>query len=242
MPNFGSAEFGDATFGGDPGTATGLLLEMDAEITTEARRFVARSMLDGTAFKMIEFKIGQGGLDPFDYKFAVPVNPDANDLDDPLSLPVAALPGTLGTSAGDPIVTTSEDLSSLLLAGYEIEVTTTSGVETLTVLNVTSNSFTATNSATWTDPVATGTIQPFVVGARKITDWEYANAHSATAYCQLENADANARLSEVGIWAEIIWSPYLSEIGHRFLCAAAHFPLVCKNSSMRYAFRINVLM
>lgn len=242
MSSFGSAEFGDAVFGGDPSTATGLLLEMDAEITTEARRFVARSMFDGTAFKMIEFKVGQGGLDPFDYHYAVPVNPEATDLDVPLSLPLVSLPGTLSTIAATPTVLTSSDLTSIVLPGYDVEVTTASGTETLTVQSITSTQFVATANATWTDPIATGKIETFVTGAKKLTAWEYANEHSATAYCQLDNPEANERLSEVGIWAEIVYSPYLSEIGHRFMCAAAHFPLVCKNDSMRYAFRINVLM
>lgn len=242
MSNFGSAEFGDAVFGGDPGTATGLLLEVDAEITSEARRFVARSTFDGTAFKMIEFKVGQGGLDPFDYHYAVPVNPDATDLDIPLVLSAVALPGTLGTTAGDPTILTTDDLTSLLLPGYEVEVVTGSGTETLTVASVASTEFVTTTNATWTDPIATGTIQTFVSGAKKLTAWEYGNEHSATAYCQLDNPEANERLSEVGIWAEIVYSPYPTEIGHRFMCAAAHFPLVCKNDSMRYAFRINILM
>jgi hypothetical protein len=242
MSSFGSATFGDASFGGDPGTTTGLLLEMDAEITSTARRFVARSMTDGTSFKMIEFTVGQGGLDLFDYKYAIPVNQDAADLDDPLTLTWVNLPGTLSTTATDPTISTTEDLTPYLLPGYDVEVTTGSGTETLTVLSVTATEFVATTPATWTDAAATGRLETFITGAKKLTAWEYANAHSATAYCQLDNTEANERLSEVGIWAEILWSPHLTEIGHRFLAAVAHFPLVCKNDSMRYVFRVNVLI
>ena len=58
MSEFGPAEFGPAGFGGDP-SAAGLLLEIDAEVTNVARRLLARKTTDGTAFKVIEFSLGQ---------------------------------------------------------------------------------------------------------------------------------------------------------------------------------------
>jgi hypothetical protein len=164
MSKFGIAEFGAATFGGDPTTT--LLLEVDAEVTSKARRLLARGRTDGTGFQVIEFSVGQGGLDLFDYKVATPVNPDAVQLELPINI------------AGNP--------------------------------------------------------------TKAIAHYERPNPNSGCVYCLLENAEVNERLSEVGVWAEILYSPILSEVGTIFLAAIAHFPLICKNSSMKYAFRVNV--
>lgn len=162
MSEFGPAEFGPASFGGDPSVA-GLLLEIDAEVTSLARRLLARKTTDGTAFKAIEFALGRGGVDPFDYKTAVPVNPDAQSLE----IPIALAP-------------------------------------------------------------------------KAVTEYERPNIGSGCTYCVVDPGEANEVLSEIGIWAEILWSPYTAEIGTVFLAAIAHFPIVCKNSSMSYAFRVNV--
>jgi hypothetical protein len=164
MSNFGLSEFGAASFGGDPATA--LILEVDAEVTSRARRLIARGRTDGTGFKVIEFSVGQGGLDLFDYKVATPVNPDAVQLELPINI------------AGNP--------------------------------------------------------------TKAIAQYEHPNLNSGCVYCLLDNSEVNERLSEVGIWAEIKCSPSLSEVGATFLAAIAHFPLLCKNSSMKYAFRVNV--
>lgn len=239
MAEFGPSEFGPATFGGDPSTA-GLILDVDAEVTSMARRLLARRTTDGTAFKVIEFTLGQGGLDPFDYKTAVPVNPDAQALELPITLSAIALPGTLATTSTDPVVLTSNDLTEYLEIGYLVEVVTASGTETLTVASVTSTQFTASIGATWTDPIATGSIVTHATGAKNVTEYEHPNPSSGCTYCVVVSAEANEALSEIGVWARILWSPYTSEIGTVFLAAVAHFPLVCKNSSMSYAFRVNV--
>jgi len=81
MSEFGGAsEFGPALFGGDPSPY--LFVQIDAETTTEARRLIARGAYDGTSLKARDFSVGQGGFDPVDYKAAIPVNPDATNLDD----------------------------------------------------------------------------------------------------------------------------------------------------------------
>lgn len=164
MSEFGLSEFGSASFGGDPSAV--LLLETDAEVTSRARRLLARGRTDGTGFQVTEFSVGQGGLDIFDYHVATPVNPDAVQLELPINI------------AGSP--------------------------------------------------------------TKVITQYERPNLNSGCVYCLLENAETNERLSEVGVWAEIKCSPILAEIGTTFLAAIAHFPLICKNSSMQYAFRVNV--
>jgi len=164
MGIFGTSEFGSAVFGGDPSTF--LLLETDAEVTSRARALLARGKVDGTGFETIEFSVGQGGLDPFDYLVSTPVNPDAVQLELPINI------------GGSP--------------------------------------------------------------TKAITEYEHPNDNAACVYCLLDTTEANERLSEVGIWAEIKCSPITSEVGTVFLAAIAHFPLICKNSSMKYAFRVNV--
>ena len=75
---------------------------------------------------------------------------------------------------------------------------------------------------------------------KAIAEYEQPNTNAGCVYCLLETTEVNERMSEIGIWAEIKCSPILSEVGTMFLAAIAHFPLICKNSSMRYAFRVNV--
>lgn len=84
MSQFGTGQFGTAVFGGDP--SAHLLFEVDAEITSLARRLMARGRTDGTSIQVITFSIGKGGTDPFDYRVAVPVNPDADALDIPVNI------------------------------------------------------------------------------------------------------------------------------------------------------------
>jgi hypothetical protein len=113
---------------------------------------------------MIEFSLGSGGLELFDYRATVPVNPDAVELDRPLVPPV---------------------------------------------------------------------ISP-------IDYYERTNQQSGCCYCLVDFSEANDLLSEISIWGTVLWSPRLSEIGLVFCAALAHFPLVAKNNSMRYGFRVNV--
>jgi hypothetical protein len=78
----GTSSFGSSVFGGDP--AAFLYAQIDAETTTEARRLTARGLYDGTNIMAIEFGVGSDGFDPYNYSAALPVNPDATSLDDPV--------------------------------------------------------------------------------------------------------------------------------------------------------------
>ncbi len=81
MTNFGgSTTFGSTTFGGEP--VPYLYLQIDAELTTEARRLTARGQTDGTSIQISGFAVGRGGFDPTDYLAALPVNPDCTALED----------------------------------------------------------------------------------------------------------------------------------------------------------------
>ncbi len=73
-----------------------------------------------------------------------------------------------------------------------------------------------------------------------IDDYEKANARNASFHCVLEKTEANETLGEVGIWAEIQNSPVTTENGTWILFAIGHFPLIAKNSNMRYGLRIVV--
>jgi len=78
MSNFGPAQFGPAVFGGEP--VPHLFLQIDAELTTIARRYIARGHTDGTSLRCTDFAVGQGGFDPLDYLAALPVNSDVFDV------------------------------------------------------------------------------------------------------------------------------------------------------------------
>lgn len=174
MSNFGEAEYGDGHFFGGVPIPPSLLLEADAEVTNKARVLTARASTEDTSIQVVEFSIGSGGIDPFDYKTAVPVDPDAIELEIPILLPASVPPAE-------------------------------------------------------------------TVGHQVITHYEKANLTSATFYCLLENSDGNEPISELGLWAKIVRSPFQHELAAPpFLAAITHFPLICKNDSMAYALRINV--
>ena len=80
MSNYGPAQFGPAVFGGEP--VPHLFLQIDAEMTTLARRYTARGHTDGTSLRCTDFAVGQGGFDPLDYLAAIPVNPDVFNIVD----------------------------------------------------------------------------------------------------------------------------------------------------------------
>lgn len=82
MSQFGTGSFGSAVFGGDPTPL--LLLQVDAEMTFEARHLMSRGVTDGTSLQMKQFVVGRYGFDPYNYKVALPVNPDAVVLEDPI--------------------------------------------------------------------------------------------------------------------------------------------------------------
>ncbi len=55
--------------------------QVEAVTTALARQLMARSTIDGTSLRAVEFSVGEGGFDPFNYTRIVPVNPDATGLD-----------------------------------------------------------------------------------------------------------------------------------------------------------------
>jgi len=72
----GTSEFGSAVFGGDPSAF--LYLDIDAEITTEARRIMANGLCNGTTLMGYYFTVGDSGHEPLNYLSAIPVNPDSS--------------------------------------------------------------------------------------------------------------------------------------------------------------------
>jgi len=241
LSNFGSAEFGPAVFGGDPLGPTGLLFEIDAELTTTARMFLARGTIDGTSFQVREFTVGYGGLDPFDYKMATAVNPSATDLEQPITLPIMPIPGTLSVANGSDTISTSDDLKYVVKPGDLIEVTTGTGVQIFTVQTVTINSLTVTTDSANTDAAATGVLYVEVAGAKYVSVYERPNHTAACCYCTLPRSIGTLEpLSEIALWAKIICSPITAEVGNWFVAAIGHFPIQCKNDTMQYALRVNV--
>ena len=93
------------------------------------------------------------------------------------------------------------------------------------------------------NPDASDLDRPLVPALFKdILHYEQPNPQSACVYCFVDSSEANDLLGELAVWARIVSSPRQSEVGTYVLAAVAHFPLLVKNDSMRYVFRVNVLL
>jgi hypothetical protein len=55
--------------------------QVDATVTSLGRQLLARGSMDGTSLKAIEFSVGTGGFNPFNYTEATPANPEVQTLD-----------------------------------------------------------------------------------------------------------------------------------------------------------------
>jgi hypothetical protein len=135
---------------------------VEARITDIGRKYIARSVVDGTSFIINEFAVGIGGYDPSYPTKATIVDPTSTDL-------IAEI--------------------------YRAALTTTEEV----LINGTSKSYVARIGST----VAGG-------------------------------------VGEVGIFAEILNSPYPSEVGSSFLFCLAHQPLNTKTRNHVATYRIVV--
>jgi hypothetical protein len=155
----GGSSFGSALFGGEP--VPFLYLQIDAEMTTEGRRIVARGHTDGTSLQITKFSVGRGGFDPIDYLAALPVNPDASALSDEIFSDV-------------------------------------------------------------------------------VDHIEWANDSCVVCYCLLELADANQTLGEIAITGIVANSPGDPADDTEVVMAIGHFPMLAKNSDMRYVLRVTL--
>lgn len=63
---------------------------------------------------------------------------------------------------------------------------------------------------------------------------------NAICYCQVPRDEAVGALGELGLWAEIVTSPLLFEIGTSFLFYVQHFPLRCKTRKTVETFAITL--
>lgn len=153
MPNFGPAAAGEPV--------PYLYLQIDTELTTEARRLTARGHVDGTSLQVSGFAVGRGGFDPTDYLACLPVNPDATALED----------------------------------------------------------------------------QVFTDQVDRI---EWANQSCCIAYCVLETGEANQTLGEIAILGRVANSPGDPVDDTEIVMALGHFPMLAKNSRMRYALRVTL--
>lgn len=77
MSSFGLTEF-------DRPTQLPFTFEVNAKTTSLGRRMLARSSVDGTSIRAVQFGVGRGGYDTFNYTTATPVNSEATTLEDPV--------------------------------------------------------------------------------------------------------------------------------------------------------------
>lgn len=77
MSSFGLSEF-------DRPQQIPYVYEVNAKTTSLGRYLMARGSVDGTSVRAVEFAVGRGGYDTFDYTIATPVNSEARFLEDPV--------------------------------------------------------------------------------------------------------------------------------------------------------------
>ena len=136
-----------------------------AVVTDIARQFMARSITDGTAFRIVEFAVGTSGYDPSNPLTAVAVDPAAT-----------ALQAEVFRDAIDQVETATLD----------------------------------------------GTAKSFVG--------------------RIARDELQAGIGEIGIFAEILSSPFPFEVGTKFLFAIAHQPLNVKTDRHVASYRIVVAL
>lgn len=69
---------------------------------------------------------------------------------------------------------------------------------------------------------------------------EEPNNQCCSCYCVLETGEANVSLGEIAIIAQVQNSAGDPADGTEFVLAIGHFPMVAKNSDIRYAFRVTI--
>jgi len=89
------------------------------------------------------------------------------------------------------------------------------------------------------NPDAIALDEPFF-GPKLIDRIERPNNQAISCYCVLEAGDANTTLGEIAIWGEVQNSVGDPVDGTKVALAIGHFPLLAKNSSMRYALRVTI--
>lgn len=77
-PSLGCLGFGGF---GSPLPSGGIVTDVEARVTIQARQMVARSIIDGTSFKIVEMAVGSGGYDVGDATQAILIDPTVTALD-----------------------------------------------------------------------------------------------------------------------------------------------------------------
>ena len=92
------------------------------------------------------------------------------------------------------------------------------------------------------NPGATGLISQFFPvspGLQPISSFETPYAKTLVINCRLGPNDAVSALGELGVWAEIIYSPSNpAEVGTTFLMALVHTPVSAKTRNKVVVFRV----
>jgi len=138
---------------------TGTSLDIIALPTDIGRAWLARTLAEGVAFKVVEFAVGRGGYDPSNPTQALPIDPSDTELEDEV-------------------------------------------------------------------------FRDYIDDIQAPNDLAYA------FLCRLEAPEALAGLGELGLWAEVTWSPIPAEIGEKFMIVLAHFPMRVKTRRHVEGFRV----
>jgi len=75
-------------------------------------------------------------------------------------------------------------------------------------------------------------------GIKLIEAIEMPTPSTIVANCRVARDESISALGEIGLWAEIVYSNAISEIGTTFLMAVAHFPIVTKTYRQVILYRV----
>ena len=203
---------------------------LDLKLTDAAIALMTRSLTDGTSYAVTEFAVGTGGYDPTDPATVLVVN----SADTALTAEVYR----------DRIAGVNfdfKDLSGHVTVGAGL--TTVSGVDTkftteLSVLDYVNITGEVLQIVAISDDYNLTLGAPHVAGATNVS---FRGTPMTVDYlCKVPREEAVAALGEIGLWAEILQSPFPGEIGTTFMFVKQHDPCQCKHDDAVYVHRVRI--
>lgn len=203
---------------------------VDLQLTNAAVALMTRSLTDGTSYVVIEFAVGTGGYNPTAPTTVLPVNTADTALTSEVYRDrIAGVRFDFKDLAGQ--VTVAPATSAV--GGVDTKFTTELSV--LDYINIAGEVHQVTvivddfNITLGTPHVAGATNVPYR-GTPMTVDY----------YCKVPREEAVAALGEIGLWAEIIQSPFPGEIGTKFMFAKQHDPCQCKHDNAVHIHRVRI--
>jgi hypothetical protein len=188
------------------------------------------------------------GVTWFDIKWDFPVDPRTGDPWADKTAVLSVLEWGLATLEGETLLSrvqvqiqTCVDYRDSTIDAVELQVT--NAANTLMTRSIADGTIYAVTefsvgvggypigdpgTVTAVNPADTALASEIYRGRVGLVDWEVDPDWTAQYYCRVPREEAYQGLGELGLWAEILWSPIPAEIGTFVLFALGHFPCQTK--------------